>query len=167
MNKFYYSILSCMLISTTSYGAETFKIKLVDQLDEPEFYCLDVAGWGDHLKIDDPVQVHTCKPDSPDQEFVVEGNALKMPEYNRCLTASASGDAALPGSALILRECDGSKMQSFIVHSSGKIMMNSSELCVAAGAESQEASGPSHLWRVASLQSCEHSESKLATWMTE
>jgi hypothetical protein len=167
MNKFFYPIVACLFMSATAHSADTFQLKLVDQLDEPESYCLDVTGWGDHLKIDDPLQVHTCKPDSSDQEFIAEENVLKMPEYNRCLTASASGDAALPGSALLLRECDGSKVQNFKINSSGQIMMGDSDLCVAAGNDSQEASGPSHMWRVASLQSCESYEKKLTTWKAE
>ncbi|WP_086980766.1 RICIN domain-containing protein [Vibrio aphrogenes] len=167
MNKLLYPILSFALLSATANAADTFTLKLVDQLDEPESYCLDVTGWGDHLKIDDPLQVHTCKAKSPDQIFEVAGNALKMPEYNRCLTATASGDSALAGSALILRECDGSKVQHFTLHSSGKIMMDDSSLCVASGKESQEASGPSHLWRVASLQSCDSYDQKLMTWKAE
>ncbi|MCB1813802.1 MAG: RICIN domain-containing protein, partial [Candidatus Competibacteraceae bacterium] len=160
-------ILSSLLMTTPVYSADTFMIKLADPLDEPEFYCLDVTGWGDHLKIDDPVQVHTCKPDSPDQEFVVEGSTLKMPEYNRCLTVSASGDKAQPGTALMVRECDGRVMQNFRILSSGQIMLNNSNLCLAAGSTSLEASGPSHLWRVASLQPCETTDKKFITWDTQ
>ncbi|WP_372882323.1 RICIN domain-containing protein [Psychromonas sp.] len=167
MNKFFYAILASLLMTTSAYSADTFMLKLADQLDEPEFYCLDVAGWGDHLKIDDPVQVHTCKPDSPDQEFVVEGSTLKMPEYNRCLTVSASGNMALPGSALMLRECDGGTMQNLKILSSGQIMLNNSNLCLAAGSTSLEASGPSHMWRVASLQPCESTDKKFTTWKAQ
>ena len=154
-------------MTTSVYSADTFMLKLVDQLDEPEFYCLDVVGWGDHVKVDDPVQVHTCKPDSPDQEFVVEGSTLKMPAYNRCLTASASGNTALPGSALMLRECDGGILQNFRILSSGQIILNNSNLCLAAGSTSLEASGPSHMWRVASLQPCESTDKKFITWSAQ
>ncbi|TXR53674.1 RICIN domain-containing protein [Reinekea thalattae] len=167
MNKFLYSMLAGLLISTSVYGADTFMIKLADQLDESEFYCIDVTGWGDHLKLDDPLQVHTCKPNSPDQEFVVAGSSLKMPEYDRCLTVSASGSMALPGSAVLLRECDGSAMQNLKLLSSGQIVLNDSDLCVAAGTTSMEASGPSHLWRVASVQSCETTDKELTTWQAQ
>ncbi|MEO9276117.1 RICIN domain-containing protein [Marinomonas sp. 5E14-1] len=165
--KYLYSILSCVFMVATVQAADTFELKLVDELDESEFYCLDVSGWGNHLKIEDPLQVHTCKPGSSDQQFVVDGSTLKMPEYDRCLAASASGDKALPGSAVMVRECDGSPMQKFELTSSGQIVMNGSDLCVAAGTESLEASGPSHLWRVASLQYCENFEAKLITWKAE
>lgn len=164
MNKIFYAVLMNVFITTSAYSADTFVIKLVEPLDEPEFYCLDVAGWGDHLKIEDPLQVHTCKPDSPDQEFVVEGSTFKMPEYNRCLTVSASGNTAQPGTALMIRECDGRIMQNFKILSSGQIMLNNSNLCLAAGTTSLEASGPSHLWRVASLQPCDITDKKLITW---
>ena len=36
-------------------------VRLVAALDEPEFYCLDLAGWGRNLLLDDPLQTHTCK----------------------------------------------------------------------------------------------------------
>lgn len=142
-------------------------LKLVDQLDESESYCMDVTGWADHLKLEDPLQAHTCKPNSPDQEYVVEGNTLKMPEYNRCLTASASGDMTLPGAALLMRACNDSNMQNFKLLSSGRIQLTGSNLCVAAGNESLEASGPSHVWRVASVQPCDSTDQKLITWVAE
>ena len=164
MNKIIYVALTSVLMSTSVYSADTFMIKLADPLDEPENYCLDVAGWGDHLKLDDPLQVHTCKSDSPDQEFIVEGNALKMPEYNRCLTVSSSGVKAQQGTALMVRECNGDAMQNFNISSSGQIVLNNSSLCVAAGTTSLEASGPSHLWRVASMQPCDSTDKKLITW---
>ena len=36
-------------------------VRLVAPLDEPEFYCFDLAGWGKNLRLDDPLQTHTCK----------------------------------------------------------------------------------------------------------
>ena len=167
MNKFLSVVLINLLMISSAYSADTFMLKLVDPLDEPESYCLDVAGWGDHLKIEDPLQVHTCKSDSPDQEFVIKGSTLVMPEYNRCLTVSSSGNMAQPGTALMIRECDGSVQQNFELLSSGQISLTNSNLCLAAGNTSLEASGPSHLWRVASMQSCESTDKKLTTWKAQ
>lgn len=163
-------LFSCLLISTTVFSSDTFLIKLIDQLDEPEHYCLDVTGstYSKNLKLDDPLQAHTCKTTAaPDQEFIVKGNTLIMPAYNRCLAASGSSGSALPGSAVLVRECDGSTSQNFAILSSGQIEFNNSGLCVSAGDMSQKASGPSHMWRVASLQSCKNTDSKLTTWTTK
>lgn len=35
---------------------------LEDPLDEPEFYCVDVAGFGANLNLNGPLQAHICKP---------------------------------------------------------------------------------------------------------
>lgn len=45
-------------------------IQLVDPLDEPEFYCVDVPGFQDNLRTDRPLQAHTCKPGAADELFV-------------------------------------------------------------------------------------------------
>jgi hypothetical protein len=39
-----------------------------------------------------------------------------------------------------------------------------SDLCVAAGTESTDASGPSHVWRVLSVQRCDSVAVELMTW---
>ena len=159
-----------LVISTMVFGSNTFFIKLADQLDEEEYYCLDITGstYSNNLKLEDPLQAHTCKTGkAPDQEFIAKGNTLVISAYDRCLTASGSSGSALPGSAVLLRECDESNSQNFDILSSGQIEFNNSGLCVAAGDVSQKASGPSHLWRVASLQSCQSTDSKLTTWTTK
>lgn len=163
-------LFSSLLIITAVFGSDTFFIKLADQLDEEEYYCLDITGstYSKNLKLEDPLQAHTCKTGTaPDQEFIIKGSTLIISAYDRCLTASGSSGSALPGSAVLVRECDGSTSQKFDIKSSGQIEFNNSGLCVAAGEVSQKASGPSHLWRVASLQSCKSTDSRLTTWTTK
>ena len=43
---------------------------LRDPLDEPEFYCVDVAGFGNNLNLNSPLQAHTCKPGADDELFI-------------------------------------------------------------------------------------------------
>ena len=43
---------------------------LRDPLDEPEFYCVDVAGFGSNLNLNSPLQAHTCKPGADDEVFI-------------------------------------------------------------------------------------------------
>ena len=43
---------------------------LRDPLDEPEFYCVDVAGFGSNLNLNSPLQAHTCKPGADDELFI-------------------------------------------------------------------------------------------------
>lgn len=158
------SSTALFLSSFSAVSGEPFSIRLVDELDEPEFYCLDITGWGDHLALDNPLQIHTCKPGSPDQQFVADGASLRMPEYDRCLTISASGATALPGVALLVRTCDDLEKQQFSITDAGRIRYADSSLCLAASAMSLEASGPSHMWRVASLQPCDSTDPALTTW---
>ena len=43
---------------------------LRDPLDEPEFYCVDVAGFGNNLNLNSPLQAHTYKPGADDELFI-------------------------------------------------------------------------------------------------
>ena len=62
-------------------------VMLAGPLDEPEFYCVDVAGFGANLSVSGPLQAHTCKPGADDELFA----------FNR-----APRRAALPGRARTL-----------------------------------------------------------------
>ena len=51
-------------------------IRLADNLDDPQGYCIDVPGFGDNLRLDAPLQAHTCKPGSDDQLFALPTDAI-------------------------------------------------------------------------------------------
>ena len=42
-------------------GAEGL-IQLIDPLDEPQFYCVDVPGFQNRVNLDAPLMAHTRKP---------------------------------------------------------------------------------------------------------
>ena len=42
--------------------AEATLLQLVDALDEPEYYCVDVPGFGGSLNLQSTLMAHTCKP---------------------------------------------------------------------------------------------------------
>lgn len=131
-------------------------IRLVGALDEPEFYCVDLAGWGEHLKLDDPLQTHTCKRrGAQDQMFSIVSGQIKATHYDRCLQVAGSGRMSLPGSAVIARTCTASPLQSFVFEDSGLLRIKDSEYCIGAGGKSEEASGPSHLWRTLTVVQCD------------
>ena len=54
----------------TSY-ADAGLLRSIHVLDEARGYCLDIAGEGQTLRIDDALQAHTCKYGGPldDQRF--------------------------------------------------------------------------------------------------
>ena len=46
-------------------------IQLADALDEPQYYCIDVPGFGDRLNLGAALMAHTCKPGAADEMFAV------------------------------------------------------------------------------------------------
>ena len=71
-------------------------LQLIDPLDEPEFYCVDVPGFRDSLQTDRPLQAHTCKPGADDELFLFNRPAdgqISMPAYDLCM--EAEGDLVL------------------------------------------------------------------------
>ena len=141
-------------------------IMLVDPLDEPEFYCFDLAGWGQSLQLDDPLQTHTCKTrNAADQMFHFDGNRLKASEYDRCLQVAGSSETTLPGSAVLVRPCsEDNALQEARIDDEGKIRLMDPELCLVAGVESLPASGPSHMWRTLTVAKCESADPALSVW---
>jgi hypothetical protein len=140
-------------------------IMLVDPLDEPEFYCFDLAGWGDHLQLDDPLQTHTCKVNNgADQMFALVDNKVQVTGTDRCVQVAGSSGVTLPGSAVLARTCADNALQDLSLNSSGKIEIGESGYCIGSGAESRDASGPSHVWRTMIVVECDAVDSSLATW---
>lgn len=141
------------------------QVRLVDPLDEPEFYCLDLSGWGDHLKLEDPLQAHTCKTSgADDQMFIIKDGKILVGDSGRCLQLAVSSGKPLAGVAVLARECGDTPLQLFALEATGQISVAGSDLCLAAGNESTEASGPSHIWRVLTAQPCDTTSPELTTW---
>ncbi len=140
-------------------------VRLVDPLDEPEFYCFDLAGWGDHLQLEDPLQTHTCKVNGrDDQMFALVSGKIQVTGTDRCLQAAGSSGNSLPGSALLVRSCSDNPLQQFRMEKNGQIRLGSSQYCVGAGDRSTPASGPSHLWRTMQLVDCATADKSLSSW---
>ena len=140
-------------------------IQLADPLDEPEYYCVDVPGFGARLNLGAALMAHTCKPGADDEVFAVNrpgpGN-LSMPAYELCLAA----DSATGGAQLHLQECSDSALQRFAHQAGGMLVLFGTELCLAvAPAAGQPTGGPSHLRRDLSLQPCSTKETALASWL--
>jgi hypothetical protein len=140
-------------------------IRLVDALDEAENYCLDLAGWSQHLQLDDPMQTHTCKTrDGDDQIFQFADGKLKVSLYDRCVQVAGSNGVTLAGAAVIARPCSDNPLQIIALDDSGRLRVNNSQFCIGAGADSTEASGPSHMWRTLVVVGCDTADKSLSTW---
>ncbi len=144
--------------------ADATLVQLVDALDEPEYYCVDVPGFGRSLQLEAALMAHTCKPGADDEMFAINrpgpGN-LSMPAYDLCMEA----DAAVSPVQLYLRECSDSEMQRFELDSDGGLVLVGTGLCMAVSPEDGEPTGgPSHLRRDLYMLDCDEVEPALGQW---
>ena len=143
-----------------SVAAESL-VMLEDPLDEPEFYCVDVAGFGANLNVNSPLQAHTCKPGADDEMFAFnrpsEGQ-LYLVEHDRCLEAG--------GGNVYVRSCSESPLQRFAYGEDKTFRLASEDLCLTvAGGNGQPAGGRSDLRRDLLLASCADVEPTLSRWV--
>ena len=147
-------------------------IRLVDPLDEPEFYCVDVPGAGRGVRLKSALQAHTCKPlaQAADELFTLNhpsDGRIYMEAYELCVEAGAASTPAAH-LALYLKDCSDSPTQRFVYTADG-LMQHVTDagmvlcLSVAPGA-GIPTGGPSHLRRELSLQICDIVQPPLAKW---
>ena len=144
--------------------AEATLVQLVDALDEPEYYCVDVPGFGRSLQLEAALMAHTCKPGADDEMFAINrpgpGN-LYMPAYDLCMESDGTASPA----QLYLRECSDSAMQRFDFDSDGRLVLSGTGLCMAVSPDDGEPTGgPSHLRRDLYMLECDEAESALRLW---
>ena len=135
-------------------------IQLIDPLDEPEFYCVDVPGFRDSLRTDRPLQAHTCKPGADDELFQYNrpaGGQLYMEAYDLCV--EAEGDLAYT------RPCSDAPVQRFTFRADGTIRTEEGGMCLSmAPGDGEQAGGPSHLRRDLRFVACAEGERVLSRW---
>ena len=141
-------------------------LRLVDFLDDPLGYCVDVAGFGANLRLDAPLQAHTCKPGSDDQLFSrLNGGGMRLTQHDRCLTVIQAVD----GSEVMVSPCDaGGSWQRIRLKDDGRIRLaadDGSALCLGvAGGSGEPAGGRNHLRRDLTLQDCDGAKISLIQW---
>lgn len=154
--------------SEVSVPASPGLIQLLDPLDEPEFYCVDVPGFGRSLNLQGALTAHTCKPGADDEMFLWDSPAsgqISMPAYDLCV--EASGEEA--GSKLQLASCSEAPLQLFRYEENGRIRLDQGtaegDLCLTVGPEPGEPTGgPSHLRRTLTLETCSQVDESRALW---
>ena len=149
-------------------------IRLADNLDDPQGYCIDVPGFGDNLRLDAPLQAHTCKPGSDDQLFALPTAAIHSIELKDpmlCITA----EEPQPGASLALGTCGGQPNQDFapvLNHNQDRLALRvetdtsiSWYLCIGvADGPGEPADGRNHLRRDLLLYACDEADPALITW---
>jgi len=88
-------------------------LSVVAPLDEARGYCLDIPGHSVGVRVDSPLQAHTCKHGiwNEDGRFdvaVLGIGPLRMPHYDLCLGVESASVAA----QLILSQCAGAYLQT-------------------------------------------------------
>ena len=113
--------------------ADAGLLRTVQPLDETRGYCLDIRGEGETLRLDEPLQLHTCKYGAAvdDQRFErTADGAIRAPAYNRCL-AAAKLEA---GAQLLVRPCASAPMQHWTMAWGRLSPASRSDLCVTGAA---------------------------------
>jgi len=155
--------------ATTSNSASVVPnvlVHLVDPLDDPGHYCIDVVGFGSEARFRDALQAHTCKPaDNRDQQFThrTQTGQLYMEEYRLCLQP----ENLAPGSELFLRDCSASPLQSFDFFEDGYIRLGEDgpdQLCVAVASGKGEIINPIHKRRDLNIEACDATDLSLMEW---
>lgn len=148
-------------------------LKLIAPLDRPDGYCLDIVGSGAYIRFDLPMTAHNCKPGLyADEAVVLEQNGyIRFPAYNKCATAAGLNGRALPGAALVPRDCgerspfmEAEALQIFSLKRNGQVELSGSGLCLTAGPESASTFSEEHRWRALYLERCVAVDAARSRW---
>lgn len=167
MKSLLFRFLSLLVLPCVMFAqSDPVMIRLVDPLDEPEFYCIDVPGYGRNVKLEAPLMAHTLKRfGSADEMWVLnypsEGQ-IYSPEYELCIEVTSASS----GAELLLRKPSDSLLQRFnLTDNRTLVIVGHPELGVAVAAgKGTKAGGPSHLRRDMNLKKLSEVDPALATW---
>ena len=171
-------LLVCMLWlcfgSLSVFAAEPAHLRLVDRLDRPvDGYCIDVHGTASNLRTDLPLFAHNCKSRLTADSAVVfaDSGEIEFIDPGLCVTVAGVNSAALPGAAVILRQCgesgaffEATALQRFIQHSDGRLELKGSGLCLVAGRRSGVTYSSSDRWRSLFVDDCASVNAALSQW---
>ena len=158
MKKLLEIVVLGFFLITSSQADDNVEIYLLNQLDDPRGFCIDVKGHKLKAQINKGLQAHTCYSYqgeiSPDQGFSshkLTKNQFILPSFDVCMEASS-----LTASAnLRLRKCDRNKLQNFEWSNENKIyLIGNRKLCLTVDqGQSRKGGGgsPVHLMRNLSL----------------
>ena len=142
-------------------------LRVVAPLDEARGYCLNIPGHTTGGRLESPMQAHTCKHGIWNQDGRFDLNApgngtLRMPHYELCLGV----ESALTGAQLLLAECTGASLQSWMVQDSGEIVLEDfPEMCITIDdGRGRDAGGPQYLMKGVGLDTCAPLASDRQRW---
>ena len=156
---------------TPSQAINNVEIYLLNQLDDPRGFCIDIKGHKLKAQINKGLQAHTCYSYqgkvSPDQGFnsrKLTKNQFILTSFNVCIEASS----LTPSANLRLRKCDHNKLQNFEWSIEDKIhLIGNRRLCLTVDQGKSKKGGggsPIHLMRNLSLEFCAESLNPYQAW---
>ncbi len=154
-------IIVALSLPPIAAAADGGYLRTAVPMDEPRGYCLDVAGFGDNVRTDEPLRTHTCKygEDNIDQLFQwvdFETGHIVMPAYNRCLAT----ESLVAGAQVFVEECVDTALQAWTFVPNGNLVLRAKpELCLTAGEERFDAGAeilvfPGYQYRSATMETC-------------
>ena len=171
MSKILAIIVLGFLLITPSQADDSVEIYLLNKLDDPRGFCIDIKGHKLKAQINKRLQVHTCYSYqgevSPDQGFSslkLTKNQFILPFFNVCMEASS----LKPSTNLKLGKCDRNKLQNFEWSNKNEIyLISNRNLCLTVDqGQSKKGGGgtPVHLMRNLSLELCNKSLNPYQAW---
>jgi acetyl esterase/lipase len=158
------SLVLLLVVASPAAGwADTGLLRTAQGLDEARGYCLDIAGFGATLRLEDPLQAHTCKYGGQldDQRFErIPTGAIKASLYDRCLAATALE----PGAALVVRTCTTAPAQRWTMAWGRLSPETRRDLCVSVASAKGEIAGtpalvsPVYRRRDVTLERCDDAQ---------
>ena len=161
-----------LLLGNVHAHEELVEIRLIDNVDEPRGYCLDIAGGrGRNAPLNRGLQAHTCydytggllEDQSFDAAQIAQGQ-FRIPYFDVCMSV-------LPvdiGSSVTLAPCDNTEAQTFSLQPNGQLTPKARmDLCVTVSrSDKREGRGgtPVHVMRPLSLQSCSDEQFAYQAW---
>ena len=160
------------VIATETPGLEQVShqdvfLRVIAPLDEARGYCLDIPGHMTGVRVEGPLQAHTCKHGiwNNDGRFDLAApgsGTLRMPHYDLCLGV----ESAAIGARLLLAECSGADLQAWTVQDSGEIVLKTSpQMCITIeDGRGRDAGGPQYLMKGVGLDTCAPLASDRQRW---
>ena len=144
-------------------------MRVIAPLDEARGYCLDIPGHASGVRIESPLQAHTCKHgiwnhDGRFDQAALADGSLSMPHYELCVRS----ESASAGARLFLGECSAAGVTLWTVQASGEIALAASqELCITIEAgPGRNAGGPQYLMKGGGLDACLPQSADRQRWTT-
>lgn len=139
---------------------------LVDELDAPKRYCLDLEGYAYTTDTSAPVIVHSCKEgffkDGTWKVDYPQAGQIYLPEYDLC----AAAESLEEGASVVLRDCADSAFSRFVFRDDGKVEVTSNadnRLCLAVGETSRPTGN--NLRRETRVASCDGTNEQYTRWI--